>query len=103
MEQFYIIISVSMILMVSPMIAKAINSPLVVVELFLGMLAGVVGLIEYDANLKLIAKFGFFYLMFLAGLEINLKLVKTIKKELSLNVTGYFILLYAIAYHFPCC
>ncbi|TQV62152.1 MAG: cation:proton antiporter [Sulfurovum sp.] len=97
MEQFYIIISVSMILMVSPMIAKAINSPLVVVELFLGMLAGVVGLIEYDANLKLIAKFGFLYLMFLAGLEINLKLVKTIKKELSLNVTGYFILLYAIA------
>jgi len=97
MENFYIIVSISIIVMIAPMIAKALNAPLVVIELFLGMLAGLVGLIESSMELKYIAKFGFLYLMFLAGLEINLKLVKTIKKKLSFNVVTYFLLLYGIA------
>jgi Kef-type K+ transport system membrane component KefB len=74
-----------------------IKAPVVVVEIVLGVIAGYLGLIYADETLKLIAKFGFVYLMFLAGLEINFKLVKVIKATLAWNVVFYFIFLYSIA------
>jgi len=83
--------------MLAPMVSKIIKAPVVVVEIVLGLTAGYLGLIYDDEILKLIAKFGFVYLMFLAGLEINFKLVKIIKATLAVNVILYFIFLYSIA------
>lgn len=70
-------------LMASPVVSKIIKAPVVVVEIVLGVVAGYLGLIYADDTLKLVAKFGFVYLMFLAGIEINFKLVKVIKATLA--------------------
>ncbi len=71
MEKVYLIISICTIIMIAPMLSKMIKAPVVVIEIVLGLIAGYLGLIYDDETLKLIAKFGFVYLMFLAGLEIN--------------------------------
>jgi Kef-type K+ transport system membrane component KefB len=97
MEKIYLIITISSIIMFSPMIANLIKAPIVVIEITLGMIAGFYGFIYDDAMLKLISKLGFLYLMFLAGLEINLKLVGIIRKDLSFNVALYFTFLYALS------
>lgn len=97
MEKIILIITVCMIIMAAPIISKMIKTPVVVVEIILGLLCGYLGLIYSDETLKLVAKFGFVYLMFLAGLEINFKLVKIIKATLAVNVILYFILLYTIS------
>ena len=97
MEKIYLMIAVCAIIMLSPMVSKMIKAPVVVVEIVLGVIAGYLGLIYADETLKLIAKFGFVYLMFLAGLEINFKLVKVIRATLAWNVIFYFIFLYTIA------
>jgi Kef-type K+ transport system membrane component KefB len=96
-EKFFLIISICSIIMFSPSLSKLLRTPVVVVEICLGLIAGYFGLIYGDETLKLIAKFGFVYLMFLAGLEINLKLVKIIKATLALNVILYFVFLYTIS------
>ncbi|MBP9490941.1 MAG: cation:proton antiporter [Aliarcobacter sp.] len=97
MEKIYLMITVCAIIMLAPMVSKIIKAPVVVIEIVLGLIAGYLGLIYDDETLKLIAKFGFVYLMFLAGLEINFKLVKIIKATLAWNVVLYFVLLYSIA------
>lgn len=97
MDKFLLIVSVCLIIMLSPAISKLLRTPVVVVEITLGLIAGYLGLIYNDEILKLIAKFGFVYLMFLAGLEINLKLVKVIKSTLAFNVIIYFVSLYSIS------
>lgn len=97
MEQFFLIITVCIIIMLAPIISKLINAPVVVIEISLGLLAGYFGLLYDNPTLILLAKFGFVYLMFLAGLEINLKLVKVIKATMAWNVILYFISLYTIS------
>lgn len=97
MEKILLMISVCTIIMMAPIVSKIIKTPVVVVEIILGLIAGYLGLIYADETLKLVAKFGFVYLMFLAGLEINFKLVKIIKATLAVNVVLYFILLYSIS------
>ena len=97
MEKFFLIITVCTIIMISPGVSKLTRTPIVVVEIFLGLFAGYLGLLYDDETLKLVAKFGFVYLMFLAGLEINFKLVKVIKATLAINVILYFIFLYTIS------
>ena len=92
MEKIYLMITVCTIIIMSPMVSKVIKAPVVVVEIVLGVIAGYLGLIYADDTLKLVAKFGFVYLMFLAGLEINFKLVKVIKATLAWNVVLYFVL-----------
>lgn len=97
MEKFFLIISICTIIMFAPSLSKLFKAPVVVIEICLGLIAGYFGLIYGDETLKLIAKFGFVYLMFLAGLEINLKLVKIIKATLAWNVILYFVFLYTIS------
>jgi Kef-type K+ transport system membrane component KefB len=97
MEKIVLIITICMIIMTAPILAKILKIPVVVVEIILGLICGYLGLIYADETLKLVAKFGFIYLMFLAGLEINFKLVKVIKATLAVNVILYFVLLYSIA------
>jgi len=97
MEKIILIITISTIIMTSPLIAKIIKAPVVVVEIILGVLCGYFGLIYDDESLQIIAKFGFIYLMFLAGLEINFKLVKVIKSTMTINVIMYFVFLYTFS------
>src|SRR5574344_1599379 len=97
MEKILLIITICTIIMTAPVFAKILKIPVVVIEISLGLLCGYLGLIYDDEILQLIAKFGFIYLMFLAGLEINFKLVNVIKATLATNVVMYFVLLYTLS------
>ena len=79
MEKVYLIITICAIIMIAPMLSKIIKAPVVVIEIVLGLIAGYLGLIYENETLKLIAKFGFVYLMsFAALISINLAIINLI-------------------------
>ncbi len=92
-----IIIALSLFIAVSPFISKALLIPIVVVEILLGILGNHFGFLEKNEYFFIIAKVGFLFLMFLAGLEVNLKEFAKIKSTLLTRVVLYFAMLYALA------
>jgi len=68
-----LILTLSLLLWVSPFIAKMLRIPIPAVEIMLGSLAAYMGVIEHNEYFDLIAEVGFLYLMFLAGMEVDLK------------------------------
>lgn len=103
-EEVSIIISLSFILFASPLLSKVTKIPTTPLEIMLGAIFAYYGLIVEHSILELVAEVGFLYLMFLAGLEVDLKkLIKIpsdiLKKSLVYNgvlfglaifVTWYF-------------
>lgn len=90
-EEILIIISISLIIFTSPLISKLTKLPTIPVEIMMGAVAAYFALISDHAILHLVAELGFLYLMFLAGLEIDLKKLLSIsptmlKKSLLYNV-----------------
>jgi len=68
-----LILTLSLLLWLSPFVAKVVRMPTPPVEIILGTLLASVGLLQDNEYFKLIAEVGFLYLMFLAGMEVNLK------------------------------
>ena len=62
-----------MLIWSSPYIAKVIRIPTPPIEIILGSLFAYFGMIEHHDYFDTIAEIGFLYLMFLAGMEVNLK------------------------------
>ncbi len=79
------ILALSIILVFSPYLAKFLKLQTAPIEIIIGSLLGYMGWIGFDSRgseyFDLIAEIGFLYLMFLAGLEINLKSIKKIPRE----------------------
>ncbi len=79
------ILALSIILVFSPYLAKYLKLQTAPIEIIIGSLLGYMGWIGFDSRgseyFDLIAEIGFLYLMFLAGLEINLKSIKKIPRE----------------------
>jgi Kef-type K+ transport system membrane component KefB len=57
----------------SPFVAKFIRIPIPPVEIMLGSIFAYIGLVGHNEYFDLIAEIGFLYLMFLAGMEVDLK------------------------------
>ena len=72
-EEILIVISISIIIFISPLVSKFTKLPTVPVEIVLGALAVYFSFIVEHSILELVAELGFLYLMFLAGLEVDLK------------------------------
>ena len=68
-----LILTLSVLLWISPFLAKALRIPTPPVEILLGTLLAAAGLLHENRYFDLIAEVGFLYLMFLAGMEVNLK------------------------------
>jgi len=73
---------------VIPILAKRLDRfgiPIVVYEIIAGMIIGVSGfnLVEPSEILNFLAEFGFAFLMFLAGLELDLRLLKPTRKSVN--------------------
>jgi len=68
-----LILTLSLLLWLSPFIAKGLRMPTPPIEIILGTLLTSAGLLHDNEYFKLIAEVGFLYLMFLAGMEVNLK------------------------------
>ena len=72
-DHIILIFTLSAILSLSPFLSKVTRFPTTVIEVTLGTLAAYVGLLHENTFFEIIAEVGFLYLMFLAGLEINVK------------------------------
>ncbi len=68
-----LILTLSLLIWGSPFVAKLIRIPIPPVEIILGSLFAYTGLIGHNEYFDLIAEVGFLYLMFLAGMEVDLK------------------------------
>ena len=68
-----LILILSLLIWGSPFVAKALRLPIPAVEIMLGSIVAYFGLVEHNQYFDLIAQVGFLYLMFLAGMEVDLK------------------------------
>lgn len=68
-----LILTLSVLIWGSPFVSKALRLPVPPVEIILGSLVAYIGLIDHNQYFDLIAEVGFLYLMFLAGMEVDLK------------------------------
>ncbi len=96
-EEITIIISISLIIFSSPLIAKLIKLPTITVEIMLGAIAAYFMLITNHAILDLAANLGFLYLMFLAGLEVDLKKLVNISPSILKKSILYNVILFSLS------
>ena len=66
-------------------------------EIILGSVAGYLGFIGHNEMFKIVSEVGFFYLMFLAGTEVDLKLFFTIDKKILKTGVVYLAILYLLS------
>ena len=96
-NEILIIVVLSTIIFSSPLISKLIRIPTIPIEMFLGSVAVSIGLIHDNHLFTLVAELGFLYLMFLAGLEVDLKQLFKISPSLLKKGLLYASLLYVFA------
>lgn len=99
MENLIFLAHVVFLVVLSPIIARIFRLPTPVVEIILGSYAVWVGFLHVDnAVFKSLAKIGFLYLMFLAGVEINIQKFLSYKDRFLKKAILYFICLYGISF-----
>jgi len=96
-NEIAIIITLSLIIFSAPLLSKIIRIPVIPIEIFLGSLAVSFTFIHENHIFTLVAELGFLYLMFLAGLEVDLKRLLKISPELLKKGLLYSFLLYTLA------
>ena len=94
MSNSIVIITLSLLVMFSPFLSRVTKISVVVIEILLGSIAAYLGLLVENELFKIIAKVGFLYLMFLAGMEVNLKEFGFAKSSLLRRTVIYFAMLY---------
>jgi len=98
MGEVELIVVISVLLLIAPFISNLLKLPIAVVEISMGAIVGSLGLFHDSHLFELIAEVGFLYLMFLAGMEVNLKeLIKIDKKIFILGIL-FIGLLYLFTY-----
>ncbi|MBA1437663.1 MAG: cation:proton antiporter [Epsilonproteobacteria bacterium] len=96
-DNITLIITISLIIIFSPFIAKALRLPTTPIEILFGSLFAYFGFIHDEHLFALVAEFGFLYLMFIAGTEINLKNVLKTPAGIIKKTALYLIFLYAFS------
>lgn len=94
-DNIILIVTISLIIMFSPFFAKSLRLPITPVEIILGSVFGYAGYLHDEHLFDLVAEFGFLYLMFIAGTEINLKNVLKTPPLIIKKVAVYLVILYA--------
>jgi len=99
-DNITLIITISLIIIFSPYFAKLLKLPTTPIEIILGSVLGYVGFLHNEHLFDLVAEFGFLYLMFIAGTEINLKKVLKTPPEVMKRVIAYLAILYVFSVGF---
>jgi len=99
-DNITLIITISLIIIFSPFIAKYVKLPTTPIEIVLGSLLGYFGFLHDEHLFDVVAEFGFLYLMFIAGTEINLKNVISTPLRLIKKVFLYLLILYGFSLAF---
>ncbi len=68
-----LILTLSLLIWGSPFVAKILRIPTPPIEIILGSIFAYMGFVGHNEYFDLIAEVGFLYLMFLAGMEVDLK------------------------------
>jgi Kef-type K+ transport system membrane component KefB len=89
-----LIVTLSVTLAISPFLSKTFRLPTTIIEMLLGATLAYVGFINGNIYFEIIAEVGFLYLMFLAGLEINLKSLLNIPPHIFQRGILYLFFLY---------
>ncbi|MCB4742682.1 MAG: cation:proton antiporter [Sulfurovum sp.] len=77
-----LILTLSLLIWSSPFMSKFLRMPIPAIEIILGSLFAFLGMIEENSYFDLIAEVGFLYLMFLAGMEVDLKQITRSPKDI---------------------
>ena len=99
-DTIILIITISLIIIFSPFFAKILRLPTTPIEIVLGSLLGYIGFLHDEHLFNLVAEFGFLYLMFIAGTEINLKNVLKTPAYIMKKAAIYLVLLYTFSIAF---
>jgi len=96
----YIIVTISFIIVISPFFAKITKLPTTVIEILLGSITAHYTLLVSNDIFNLIAKVGFFYLMFLAGAEVDMRILLKLEKKIVKYGLIYILFLYLFSIFF---
>ena len=88
---------IAILIAIAPIIAKASAIPIVVVEMCLGCVGLYFGIFHASESFVIMAKVGFLFLMFLCGMEVDLRGFQNLGKTFLRNVIVYFVVLYGIS------
>ena len=99
MSNSTLFISIAFLIVLSPIFSNRTKLPLAVVEILLGAVALWLGLLDSGNEVfKDLSKIGFFYLMFLAGQEIDIKRFASKKEDIFKAAVIYFSTLYSLSF-----
>ena len=99
-EDVVLLITLSLIVIFSPFIARIVRIPTTPVEIILGAVFTYAGLLHEQYLFELVAQVGFLYLMFIAGTEVDLKKVLRTNRALMKRILIYLVLLYIFSISF---
>ncbi|MDR2100674.1 MAG: cation:proton antiporter [Campylobacteraceae bacterium] len=97
MEASAVVTFLALLLIAAPFISSVTKIPIVVVEMLLGVFGAYVGLLKAFEAFDILAHLGFLYLMFLVGMEVNLKELRFGKASLLRRVVLFFGMIYALS------
>jgi Kef-type K+ transport system membrane component KefB len=92
-----LILTLSLLIWSSPFVAKLLRIPTPPVEIVLGSLFGYIGLIQHHDYFDMIAEIGFLYLMFLAGMEVDLKQILNSPRSVIRRSMLFIVIMSALA------
>ena len=92
-----IIITLSVVIVISPFLAKITKLPTTIIEILAGSIAAYYSFLEKNFIFSLVAEVGFFYLMFLAGAEVDLRVLLKLDKKIIKYGSLYIISLYLLS------
>jgi len=93
-----IIVTLSIIIFISPYISRFLKIPTTPIEIILGTVMGYFYFLGENHLFELIAEVGFFYLMFLAGTEVNVRDLIKMDQKIKTRGIVYITLLYIFSY-----
>ena len=92
------ILTLSLVLVFSPHLSRLIRLPTAPVEIIVGSFLAFFGVLDAtEDNFELFAHIGFLYLMFLAGLEVNLKSIIKMPKVYIVQSLYFLLILWGLA------
>lgn len=98
MNELSILVTISVIIFLSPFFSKILKLPITPIEIILGSIAGYFGFIGENHLFEIVAEVGFFYLMFLAGAEVDLRIFTTTDTDIMKRSILYLFLLYFLSF-----
>lgn len=97
-DSVVMILTLSLVLVLSPHLSRVFRLPTAPIEIIIGSLLAFFGLIQSEnINFELLADFGFLYLIFLAGLEVDLKSIFKMPKVYIVQSLYYLLILWSLA------